>query len=183
MDALEALHTRVSIPALGEPGPTPDQLQNILRAAARANDHGLMRPWKFLIVEGDARAKLGEVFVQAAREEGVSPEKFADIASKTLRAPMIIIVVAAARPNPKVPDIEQQYSAASAAQLMAVAAHAQGLGSVWRTGDVAYKPRVKELLGLAPADHIVGFLYLGAPKAQKPTPDIDPAAYATRWVG
>ena len=123
MDALEALHTRTSTSALTDPGPSREQLRAILRAGVRANDHGMMRPWKFLIIEGDARQKFGAIMaeVMSAQKPEMTQSALAEIAAKPLRAPTIIAVVAATRPNPKVPQIEQILAAGGAAQLMTAA--------------------------------------------------------------
>lgn len=66
MDAITALHQRVSTPRLTAPAPTPEQLTELFKAAIRAADHGNMRPWRFLIVEGEGLIKLGELFAAAA---------------------------------------------------------------------------------------------------------------------
>lgn len=183
MDALEALHSRTSMAALAEPGPTPEQLRAILRAGVRANDHGMMRPWKFLIIEGEARNRFGAIMAEVMRAEkpDMTEAALADIAAKPLRAPTIIAVVAATRPNPKVPQIEQILAAGGAAQLMTAAAFALGVGSIWRTGSFTYARRTHELLGLSPDDHLVGFLYLGTPKATKAPADVDVDSFVTHW--
>lgn len=183
MDALEALHTRTSTSALMEPGPNPEQLRAILQAGVRANDHGMMRPWKFLIIEGDARNKFGAIMAEVMRAEkpDMTEAALADIATKPLRAPMIIAVVAATRPNPKVPQIEQILAAGGAAQLMTAAAFAQGIGSIWRTGSFTYDRLTHEKLGLTADDHIVGFLYLGTPKAAKAPAEVDLDSLVTHW--
>ena len=80
-----------------------------------------------------------------------------------MRAPLIVVVAATARPNPKIPEIEQIVSAGAAAQNLLLAAHAMGFGGMWRTGGPAYDPEIKVALGLAASDTIVGFLYLGTP--------------------
>lgn len=183
MDALEALHTRTSTGALTDPGPTPAQLRAILQAGVRANDHGMMRPWKFLVIEGEARKKFGAIMaeVMGAEKPDMTEAALADIAAKPLRAPTIIAVVAATRPNPKVPQIEQILAAGGAAQLMTTAAFALGIGSIWRTGSFTYDRRTHELLGLGADDHLVGFLYLGTPKATKAPADVDVDAFVTHW--
>jgi len=168
MDALTALLTRQSISQVGEPGPTPAQRDNILRAGLRANDHARLRPWHFLLIEGDARRKLGELFVRVTLEDrpDFSREEQEKLAAKALRAPLIITVVARLQASDKVPEIEQLLSAGGAAQLMMAAAHAQGVGAVWRTGWLAYDRRTHEGLGLTANDRIVGFLYMGTPKGE-----------------
>lgn len=163
MDALSALHGRVSCPRLIEPAPKGETLRNIQKAAFRAADHGRMRPWRFLMLEGDSKNKLGELFIKAAssKSEELTDKQKQRIASKPLRAPMIMIVIASLKQNPKVPDIEQIISAGATAQNMITAAYAQGVGAIWRTGDIAYDQIVMDGLGLSENEQIVGFLYLG----------------------
>jgi nitroreductase len=59
MEAIEALTTRVSSSMLVHPGPDELELHSILSAAIRAPDHGHLRPWRFTILRGAARERLG----------------------------------------------------------------------------------------------------------------------------
>lgn len=184
MDAIKALHTRVSAPRLADPAPSREACENIFRAALRAADHGMLRPWRFLLVAGASRRRLGELFVEAAlADDPALPDaRRESLRGKPLRAPLIVVVVASARPHPKVPPIEQELSAACAAQNMLVAAHAQGVGAMWRTGAMAYHPAVRRGLGLEGHEKITGFLYLGSPDGPPRTPpEPDPAAFFRRW--
>lgn len=185
MNPLEALHTRNSVAKLTEPGPNAAALADILKAAVRANDHRRLRPWKFLVVEGEARNRLGQLFADVARGDNpaLGEQELADIAAKTLRAPTIIIVVARIRPDANVPDVEQLLSAGGAAQLITAAAHVLGYGAIWRTGGMAYHAGVRSRLGLEEGDQIVGFLYLGTAQAVKKLADIDHRAYTEVWNG
>ncbi len=171
MDAIEALTTRASLPRLGAPGPDAEAVQTILRSALRAPDHGMLRPWRFLTIEGDARARFGDVLARAlaARIPGTPAAAVENERGKPLRAPLIIVAAARTDPqHPKIPEVEQVASAAAAAQNISLAAHALGFGCFWRTGQPAYDPSVKEALGLAPTDHIVGFMYIGTPTESAP---------------
>jgi len=163
MDALEALHTRTSAPRLGGAVPDDEKLDNMFKAALRAPDHALLRPWRFLLIKGDARRTLGDLFVQAQLQDDpqmrdVPVEK---ARAKPLRAPLIIVVIASIKEHPKVPEVEQLISAGAAAQNMLLAAHAQGVGAMWRTGSMAYHPLVHQGLGLTDNEKIVAFLYVG----------------------
>jgi len=176
MDALEALHTRTATPRLTEPAPDDSDLDLILKAALRAPDHGMLRPWRFLVVEGKAREKLGQLFVDCLQPE--QPEEREKLLNSPLRAPLVIVAVATVKEHPKVPAIEQIGSMAAAIQNMTVAIHALGYGSIWRTGAVAYHPKVKEALGLKPTDEIVGYLYVGTPTFRdRPVPEHNLADY------
>ena len=162
VEALEALQGRTSAPRLT--GDVDDaMLDGILRAGVRAPDHAQLRPWRILIVAGDSRARLGELFVRArlVREPDETQENLTRLRNKPFRAPVVIVVVAKIVTHPKVPEVEQLLSAGAVAQNMLLAAHAQGLGAMWRTGAVAYDSIVHSGLGLADNEKIIGFLYIG----------------------
>ena len=165
MDALEALTTRRSSPRLTTPAPSSEQLDAIVQSALRAADHALLRPSRYLLLQEESLTRLGELFVAADVADGVSlsAEQQEKILKKPLRAPTIIVAIARLQDHPKVPTIEQEYSAAAAVQCMSIAAYAQGLGSMWRTGSKAYHETVRTGLGVNANEKIVGFLYLGTP--------------------
>lgn len=168
MDALEAILTRTTFPPakMGPPGPDEAQLRRILEAGAAAPDHGCLRPWRFLVVRGSARERLGELFGRAVVAKGGDAAELEKQRTSPLRASVVVAVVAKLRKDhPKIPEPEQVASAAAAMQNMLLAAHAQGLGAKWVTGKNAYDPVVREGLGLAAHDLITGFLFVGTPVA------------------
>tara|TARA_B100000959_G_C14817375_1_gene556375 strand:+ start:369 stop:923 length:555 start_codon:yes stop_codon:yes gene_type:complete len=184
MKALDALHTRISAPRLGEPAPTPEQLKNIYKAAFRAADHGLLRPWRFLVIREESREKLGRLFLQAALldDPAMSEDKQQKLANNPLRAPLLLISIGSYQAHPKVPQVEQDLSAGAATQNMLLAAFAQGIGAMWRTGSMAYNDTVRQGLGLAEQEKIIGFLYLGtAIGPGKSLADPDSADYFKEW--
>lgn len=175
MTELAFLQQRASIPAncLVEPGPSDEEIREIVTAGLAAPDHAAMRPWQFIIIRGDARAALGEVFEQATlnREPDMDPGKLARVKEKPLRSPLILAVVANITPDhPKTPEIEQVLSAGAAAQQIMLAANTLGFGAVWLTGPNASAPEVKAALDIAETDIIVGFLYMGTPSIKLPKP-------------
>lgn len=175
MDMLKQLHNRVSTPAnlLVEPAPDDAQIEQIVQAGLTAPDHAKLQPWKFIVIRGEARIALGEVFFEATnrREPNMADEKLQKQKSKPLRSPLIIAVVANITPNhPKTPEVEQILSAGAALQLMQLAATAMGFGSIWLTGPNTSDPFVKSALGIAEQDELVGFLYMGTPSMQKEAP-------------
>lgn len=181
MDALDALLNRVSAPRLTEPAPDHAQRQALFRAALRAPDHGQLRPWRFLTVEGSARHQLGELFASALGAEA-SPEATAKALAMPLRAPLMVIVIARVQENHKVPAQEQVLAAGCATHGILLAAHAQGIGAVWRTGDMAYNAHVAKGLGLASNEQIIAFLYLGTPERELRTPqDISIDEFVQAW--
>lgn len=184
MDALSVLLERNAASKLTEPAPGKDDLQQIIKAALRVPDHARLRPWRFLLIEGEARHALGSLFSEATRNTrpDASQEVLQKAASKSLRAPLIIVVIAAPADNPKVPIIEQQLSAGCAAHNILLAAHALGFSGIWRTGSMAYNAVVREGLGLASHEEITGFIYLGTLSGDaKSLPEIDPDSFASYW--
>ena len=184
MKALEAIHSRTSSPRLTEPAPSGEVLENILRAAFRAADHGLLRPWRFLTIQDESRNRLGELFAQAALGDDpeLSEQQLEKIRNKPLRAPLLIVTVSSIQQHPKVPPFEQDLSAAAATQNMLLAAHAQDVGAMWRTGSMAYHPAVMKGLGLSDSEKIIGFLYLGtATGPRKPIREIELADFVQEW--
>ena len=159
--ALEAVTGRRSIGRLTEPAPSEAELATMLEAACTAPDHGLLRPWRFVVLRGGAREDLGRAFARAevARgAEGCDPDA---AAAKALRAPAIVVVIGRVTPHPKVREWEQLVAAGCAAQNLCVAATAHGYGSMWRTGWQAEASEVLAALGLDEDEQIVGFVYLG----------------------
>lgn len=186
MDALELLLGRASAAALGEPGPDAGALDIMFQAALRAPDHGRLRPWRFVVVQGARREAFGEVLAASLlrREPDATEELLRRERGKALRAPTIVVVAARVAKGHKIPEAEQVASAAAAAQNVMLAAHAQGYGAIWRTGAPAYDPGVAAALGLAAEDAIVGFLYMGTRTAE-PVPAMRPTAadFVRIWEG
>lgn len=184
MDALTAIKTRQSPLRLGEPAPDDASLRQALAAAATAPDHGRLRPWRFLIVRGEARREFAEVLAQSRsrREPPPSEAELVREREKAFRAPLIVVAAAHPVVHPKVPEIEQIIAVGAAVQNLLLAVHALGYGAFWRTGEPAYDSGVKAALGLAPQDSIVGFLYIGTPlSAPPPRPEIP--LHAMEWTG
>jgi len=177
MQAIEALLRRYSARAsLKEPAPDDAALGLILESATRAPDHGRLRPWRFIVIRGDDRARFGDLLAEHLRREkpSITDEGLERERQKAFRAPLLIAVAAIVSPDAKIPAIEQTLSAGAAAQNMLHAARALGFNGVWKTGAAAYDSQVKAALGLEPKDAIVGFLYMGTDEAgpgSLPRPD------------
>jgi nitroreductase len=188
-DAIELLTERRSVPArlLGTPAPNEAQLDIILRAAVRAPDHGRLRPWRFLVIAGEDRAKLGDVFAAALkrRRPEAEEDELEIVRGKAVRAPLVLAVIARVHPDrPKVPVREQVLSAGAAAQNILLACEALGFGAMLVTGSNAGDPHVRSELGLDEADEIIGFIHIGTPREAAPeVPHPDPADYVERWPG
>jgi nitroreductase len=185
MDAIEAIISRVSPAKLTDPAPTPEALEKMLAAAVAAPDHGRVRPWRFVVIEGKAREKFGELMAQSLsrREKDLSPAKLDFERAKALRAPLLIVVAAAPKDDPKIPEIEQIEAVAAATQNFVVAAHALGYGTLWRTGKTAYDAEVKKALGLRENDTVVGIIYVGSVATPGAPRKIAAGDFVRHWQG
>jgi Nitroreductase len=162
--AIDLLLTRRSgsAKAMTGPGPSAIELEKILTAAARVPDHGKLFPWRFIVFEGDARARAGQILTDALAEtEKMTEEKIASEAVRFLRAPVVVAVVSRTREAIPIPEWEQLLSAGAVCQTMLIAAHALGYVANWLTEWYAYHPGVKERLGLKPGERIAGYIYIG----------------------
>ena len=131
--ALDLLLTRRSVSAnrLTEPGPDADELQLMLRAAARVPDHKKLAPWRFLLFQGEARAVFGKALAEICRDEEKDTGAFRleNEEKRFLRAPLVIAVISRVVKNPGAPDWEQILSAGAACQNLILAADALGYGA------------------------------------------------------
>lgn len=186
MEALDALLNRVSVPRLVEPAPDAAQRELLFRAALRAPDHGQLRPWRFLSVEGEARTRMGELFAEAllASHPEATEEALNKARGMPLRAPLLVVAIAKLKEHPKVPQEEQVIAAGCAVHGMLLAAHAQGIGAVWRTGDMAYDATVAKGLGVGLDEQIIAYLYLGTPERElRQAPELAVADFVRVWEG
>jgi nitroreductase len=186
MDAIEALHSRVSIGRLTEPAPDAQQREMMFKAALRAADHGSLRPWRFLVLEGESLERLGRLFLEAAKSDDpdLAESQESKYLKMPLRAPLMVIAISTNEDHPKVPVVEQQMAVAAATQNLITAAFAQGVGAYWRTGAMAEHPVVKEGLGIKSEETVVGFVYLGTPAIPpKPVPNLPVKDFFTPWCG
>ncbi|MCS2609066.1 nitroreductase family protein [Halomonas dongshanensis] len=185
MDAITLLHQRSSMGKLVEPAPTAEQMETLYQAALRAPDHKELRPWRFIEFVGEGRERLGELFAEADfQEDPNTDDATLDAArKKPLRAPMVIAVIAKVTPDlPKVPKMEQVISAGCAAHGILLAAHALGLGAMWRSGKYAFDPVVRKGLRLSEEDEVVAFIYLGQLGGRhKPLPEHAIDDFVERW--
>jgi nitroreductase len=180
---LSTIRDRRSVGKVTAEVPPRDLIWQVIEAGTWAPNHHLTEPWRFVVLEGEARAALGDVMgaVDAARH--ADPEKGAEAAAKSarkpLRAPYVIAV--GVEPDPTAPEIEELCSGATAAQNMLLAAEALGLAAIWRSGWLAFTPEVRKHLGFSDTGKVLGFIYIGYAAGEKPTRTRLPAADVTTW--
>jgi nitroreductase len=190
VDPMDLLATRrsVAMTMLTEPGPTPEELRRMLTVAARVPDHGALEPWRFIVIEGEARLKAGErlapIFVaENTTMEPEKREKFAGVIARIFtHAPLTVIVASRVDPTARIPVWEQELSSGAVCMNLLHAANALGFAGSWLTGWPTYSKEAHRALGVRQSEKIAGMLPIGTPKELPPDrrrPDID--TLVTRW--
>ena len=175
---------RRSYPRLQEPAPTVETMDEIFAASLRTPDHMHLRPWRFLVIAGDDRHHLGELFVKDAlyKDPLVLPETLDSVRAKAIRAPLIVVGILSYQTHEKVPFIEQAIAAGGVLNNIGMGVYAHGFGSVWRTGPFASSEIIDQGLGVTEDEEIIGYLYIGTPSnVDRPQRAINPNQFFSTW--
>jgi nitroreductase len=164
---------------LTAPGPSPDELAQLLRLAARTPDHGKLSPWRFIVLEGDGKAGFAARLEALAngRGDGVSAAKLGKLKAPPLGVAVVFRPVAA-----KIPEWEQQLSCGAVCTTLLYAAQAMGFGANWITDWYAYDAEAGAILGLSPGERVAGFVLIGTavePPLERERPEV--GALVTHW--
>ena len=167
-----------SAKAMSGPGPSDEEIMRILAAGVRVPDHGKLAPWRFILIEDEARTRLGDVLVTCVLEDDprASSERLEQERGRFLRAPVIVAVVSRVREGIAIPEWEQILSAGAVCENILLASHAMGYVANWITEWYAYHPRVKDALGLTAGERVAGYIYIGTSTValeDRPRPDIE----------
>lgn len=165
---------------LAEPAPSPAELDALLRIAVRVPDHGKLSPWRFVLLQGEAKAQAAARLEALAKGRG-DARSVAKLA-KLKTPPLAVVVVSRARPGLEIPEWEQQLSAGAVCTLLLIGAQAMGYGANWITDWYSYDAEARAILGLAPEERIAGVVMLGT--ANEPPLErerADPAGLTSVW--
>lgn len=164
---------------LAEPAPSADELDILLHLAARVPDHGKLAPWRFIVLEGEGKARF------AAKLEALAQSRNDQTAAAKLAKlkipPLAVAVISAPKPA-AIPEWEQQLSAGAVCTTLLAAALAMGYGANWITDWYAYDADAKAVLGLTGAEKVAGFVLIGTPREpplERERPDV--RALVSRW--
>lgn len=188
-DVLEFLKNRRSSLAkvMDGPGPSAEQIAQIIEMSARVPDHRKLSPWRFVTFTGRARSDFGKTI--GARFEAENPDMPLDRiifeAQRFMRAPCVIAVVSAPVECPRgTPKWEQELSAGAVCFQMLLAARAMGFAAQWLTEWYAYDDGVNAALGVSGDERVAGYIYIGTASeapAERARPDA--AVLTTAWTG
>jgi nitroreductase len=184
MDLIKAIFTRQSIGKV-RPDPVPRELiEQILDAAAAAPNHRRLRPWRFVVLTGNARLRLGDLMVEAILKSNpnASPDQLETERRKPLRAPVLIAVGVDKPGENRITEMENICASAAAVENLLLAAHDLGLGAIWKTGGAVEDADIKMYLGFETDQHVIAIVYLGYPDVAPVQPPRPLAADRTRWL-
>lgn len=182
-DALSWLSSRRSVSQLVEPGPSDAQLRQIFESALTVPDHGMLRPFRFVVVRGEARGAFGDALSAAGVE--VNPEMpdavRTKLREKALMAPAQLVVLFSPKEGTKIPHWEQEVTAGCAGYAVTLAAHAVGLGAIWKSSPFMDGRRLRDVLGAKDGEKMLGWVNLGTPMrdTQPPRRPEDAASVAS----
>jgi nitroreductase len=169
MSLLEKIRRRRSIGHVKPDMPPREWIEQMLEAAVWAPNHHHTEPWRFHVLTGEARHKLGVIFAEIEleklenKDDPVTRLIAEKAAAKPLRAPVVITAIVEPQEGPKVEEIEEICAVAAGIQNMLLVADELGLGAIWRSGDAVKHPKTRQFFGVPDKGHILGFIYVGYP--------------------
>lgn len=184
-ETMDFLLSRRSRPAKTLTTPVPDRaaLQPMLQAAARTPDHGKLEPWRFIVLEHGALQRLASLAQSRGEALGLEPEQIAKARAQYRDAHLAVAVISAPKASPKVPQVEQVYSAGAACLALLNAALASGWGANWLSGWASHDPEfLREGFDLNEGEAIAGLIHIGTETSappERPRPNI---GAITTWV-
>lgn len=185
---IDYLLNRRSVKLVQAPGPSEEQLAQILQAAMSAPDHGQLRPWRFKLIRGEAVVQLGELAIEALKraDRPMTPEKEASTREWLKKVPLLVALACRMdTQNTKIPEDERLLATGAAVTNILNAAHMLGFGAYWSTGLGTYVEEVSETLGFDLLEYrFMGFLAIGTPiAAVQPLQRPDYRDFVTEWTG
>lgn len=184
---IDYLKTRRSTPVaqLIEPGPSRAELEDILTLAVRVPDHGKLAPWRFIVIAGEERARLGEICVKRAVEKNsdLSEDLKTIERQRFLRAPVVVAIVSSTVEHFKVPEWEQRMTVGALCLNFLMSVNAHGYVANWLTEWVAFDRGFLSALALADHENVAGFIHIGSttfPPVERPRPQLSDVV---TWLG
>ncbi|MFT8362115.1 MAG: nitroreductase [Sporolactobacillus sp.] len=191
MDLLEAIRTRRSVRKVLDELPDKQLIETVLDAAKYAPNHRNTEPWRFTVLTGGGRDRLGRVLgalnqekLAASADSGEREAAMQAGLEKARRAPVVIVVTVEPSPLPAVVESEETAAVSCAVENMLLTAHSLGLGAIWRTGAPAYAAAMKKQFGASDHSSVLGFIYIGYPdhSYEPAVPERKAIHELTQWI-
>ena len=176
--AVSFLQNRRSRPAktMTLPVPSAEQVIEILTGALRVPDHGKLEPWRFVVIQGAAMARLADLAEARAKVLGYDSEKIGKGRGQFDLRLLAVVVISSPKPHEKVPQIEQVLSAGAVCLGILNAAEAAGWGANWLSGWPSHERGfVEAAFGLTPQETVAGIVHIATQTnlgPDRPRPDL-----------
>ncbi len=163
----EVLRTRRSVKILdfdSEHGPNSEELHDILSLANRVPDHGKIAPWRFIILQNDARMDLGAKMadILKAKTPNMDENHYHMEKNRFMRSHSVVIMISSPHlHHPKVPVWEQELACGGLGYNITLAANSFGFVATWLSEWPMFDDDIKTLLNLGENERIAGFFYIG----------------------
>ena len=179
----EVMRTRRSVGKVRGDEIDRSTVLELIELATRAPNHHLNEPWRFVVVQGEGRRRLGDAHSAAflRTHPDASTEALAREAARFMRAPVVIVAIVEPAADDPVTRREDRDAVAAAVENLLLGAHARGLGAMWRTGTMADEPELLDALGVVAPQAVVAFIYLGHPAVDPPVRSRKPVAEVIHW--
>jgi nitroreductase len=158
------------------PVPERDELVEILQAASRVPDHGKLEPWRLVVIEAPAMARIAGLAEAHARAVGADAQATDKARGQFDRGHLAVVVISSPKATEKVPLAEQILSAGALCLGVVNAASAKGWGANWLSGwpshDAAFIARAFDC---TPGETVAGIIHIGTPTSpapDRPRPDL-----------
>lgn len=176
--ALAFLASRRSLPAKTFTGPVPSrpELEAILTTALRVPDHGKLEPWRMIVLDRAAMARLADLAEARAVEMGADAEKIAKGRGQFDLGHLAVVVISSPKAAEKVPVAEQVLSAGALCMNVVHAATAAGWAACWLSGWPSHDPEFRaRAFGCAGDETVAGIIHIATGTVtppERPRPDL-----------
>jgi nitroreductase len=153
VDVENAIRSRRTHKQFGREPVDEATVRDLVDLARFAPNHKVTQPWRFCLLGAETRKRLNDAVGETE-------------AMKLGRAPTLVLATAVLSGDP-LTDEEDLHATACAVYAVLLGATARGLASYWRTPAALREPAIRDLLGLARSERVVGLIHLG-PKVSEP---------------
>ncbi len=174
MEFYDVVHKRRAVRQFKPEMVPRDVVMRVLDAANWAPSGMNMQQWEFIVATGGKKKQLGECYAKAAEKmfQGVDEARrkvMVESAREFNGAPIVVVALTIADPNPFQGKMHQQ-SVSAAFENLLLAACAEGLGTCWALGPLLEEAEIRRVLNILPEKEIVALTPLGYPAVEPPAP-------------
>ncbi|MGB3591321.1 MAG: nitroreductase [Nonlabens sp.] len=160
-----AIKTRRSIfPVDYIPGNVlPDDLVEILESSRWAPTHKKTEPWRYKVIQGEARTRLGDFMMAQFEENEGKPAgiKLRKQKEKMQASAAIILIFMNRDSKERIPEWEEIAAVSMSVQNMWLTAHSLGYGAYWSSPKSYAHMKKFESIQVGENEKFLGFFYIG----------------------